>query len=59
MINFNSQKDFEDAVMNVLAERLEVTVYVHNKNAGPVKVEVVLLDTGVMDGCISFDMDEE
>jgi hypothetical protein len=57
-IVFNTQKEFEDAVMAVLAERLSNVVCVHSSNIAPVKVEVLLIDNGV-EGAISFDWDEE
>ena len=62
MITFTTQEDFENAVMAVLAERLDVAVYVQ-KNEGwtiTTQVEVVLSDSNASsdDGCIAMDRDE-
>jgi len=59
MITFTTKEDFEAAVMEVIHNQLTVKVYVHNGNASRVKVEVLLMDAGNDEGCISFDWDEE
>lgn len=60
MITFETQKDFEAAVMAVLSHRLRSKVYVHNSDdLHPIKVEVSLMDEEATEGCISFDWDEE
>lgn len=42
-IIFNSQKEFDDAVMKVLQQRLDIEV---NKSFGGTKVRVRLVDVG-------------
>jgi len=60
VITFNTQKEFEDAVMAALGVRLRGKVYVHNNKVdNTVKVEMLLTDYDMVDGCISFDWDEE